>query len=217
MSKDGLRDAIRQAREKSQARKKRRQISYGAPKKDVRVEKREDGEPSTAALEKWTSKEFLREFTATAEQTIPGYLRGVAIHEVKSVKEFIGMLDDACPRSILNVIREAARRLNRYKRAWGLRKSPGAWWLRTHGVAILDDLKHLIYSEASLRYIMTEDIDPGMLNIFKKDECWVFEWRGEQVQVHENQTESVTNIQLLKKLDQAPKERTPDDENYRGW
>lgn len=217
MSKDGLHKAIREARDKTQARKKHKKVVYRAPKKDFKKEKRDDGEPTTSALEKWTPVEFLSEFTHLAEQYYPGYHKGVAIHELKSVKEFMNMMSDACPRSILLVIREVARRLVRYKKSWGVAKPPGAWFLLTYGTNILEDLKHLIYDEASLRYIMTEDIDPGMLEITSNDECWVFAWNGEQVQLHKSRTKSVTNPQLLQKLGQAPKERTPDNENFSGW
>jgi hypothetical protein len=217
MSQDGLRDAIRQAREKQKQRKKQKQVVFRAPKENPKLSRREDGEPTTEALEKWTSEEYLAEFTAQAKASVPGYTKGVAIHEVKAVKEFLGVLDDACPRSKLRIIREAARRLIKYKKDWGLRTAPGAWWLRTHAIAITEDLSHLVYNEASLRYLLSEDVPSDMLGLRKSGETWIFEWEGEEVQIHESQLSTVTNPSLLKQLNIAPEERPSDNENHRGW
>lgn len=221
MSEDGLRDAIRKARRKEAERKQRRQVKISlAPKKNPRKEKRHDGEPSTSALEKWGPKEFLDEFSSFAEEAIPNYTRSPAIHELKSVKEFLAILEanDACPRSMLKIIREAARRLPRWKKEWNISSPFGAWWLRTNAAAILHDLRHLLYNDASLRYLMEEEVPVDMITIEQQDECWIFDWQGQSVQLHKSQLETVKNPYLLKKLDlSTTEEGSPDDEDFGGW
>lgn len=221
MSQDELEKIIKAAAAKKKKRKKQRPTVYSkAPKRDPKRAVRGDGEPTTDALERWKAAEFLREFTAWAKVWFPGYRPGVITHEVKAVKEFLNILEDsdACPRSQLAVIREAARRLTRYKTTWGLISTPGAWWLRTHATQILEDLKHLIYGVASLRYLMTEDVPvDDILTVKKHDECWIISWQDMSVQVHESHLDRINNPYLLRLLGHTEQERTPDNENTRGW
>jgi len=221
--KPPFREAIRAARKKQEERKKSRPARVpGEPKKNPRHDWRKDGEPTTSALELWGPLEYLREFEDQAKKSFPDYTPAAKTHEIKCIKAFLEMLDEneACPRSKLAVVREAAKRLVRYKKNLEIKTQPGVWWLLTYGIAILDDLKHLIYTDGTLRYLMTEDVPVDlidMLHITRRDECWVFSYKGQEVQIHESQWSSITNPHLQKRLNIAPSEERPDNENYSGW
>ena len=128
MTGNEFNDSIREARRKELARKERRPVDLSrVPKRKLRDDTRPDGQPSTDALERWGPTDYLSEFTYVAKQTVPDYTPAVIRHEIKSMKNFLDTLEanEACPRSQLDIVREAARRLIRYKKEFNLSTAPG--------------------------------------------------------------------------------------------
>ena len=223
-SHDQFREAIQKAEAKAAVRKQESLERSLKRAKSIRIkvkeQTRDDKEPTTAALQSWTAAEYLAAFNKVAESHIKRYVDAKKLISLVAVQEFLATLDehDACPRSKLLIIREAAKRLLRYKKQYFVKAVPQPWMLRTFAVEIIEDLKGLLYSQASLRYLYTEEVRVDMLDIAYGDREWIVSWEGRQARLPLSHLNQVTNPFLLAKLDKPPKqETTPDDEDYDNW
>ena len=224
-NRDLFREALAQAEKKAETRRQRgvaRQVKLAKEIViPVKQQTQKGGkEPSLLALQNWTSAEYLEVFTTEVTQVVPRYEDAKKIVSLSAMKEFLATLTEygACPRSKLDVVRAAAKRMIRYKKKFRLKASPRPWMLRTYAHEIINDLVGLVYDDTSLRYICTEHIEVDILKVQSDKNEWIISWDGHQARLPVIHLSQVTNPFLLEKLNQPlPQETLPDDDDYHNW
>jgi hypothetical protein len=220
-----FKDIVREAEAKEHARLKKlannkRARSRTPARTDPKKDKRPNGAPTTQALRLWKSGEFAEVFQDQAARVVRRYNPGPKVKELSLMKRFLEALDvkQACPRSKLLIVEEAARRLIRYRRKFNVKAQPGTWMLVRYGEEIIDDLKHLLYGEDSLRYVYSEEIPVDMLDIEETDDGWEISWNDHRARLPKSHATQISNPHLLTRLGkpQTAEER-PDNEDYANW
>lgn len=148
------------------------------PVADVRAEIGPDGEPTTLALQKWTTAEFRNYFINRAMACHQHFAKAAEIRELMDVKRFITAAQTRCmtlyqrdvaPRSLLNLFHEAAKKLHKWRKEEEAKKAVGVWMIGVYADTIIDDLLAWLYSVDSIRHILRETVDSRKVEITTKE------------------------------------------------
>lgn len=223
MTRKRIIDAIREAEAASMERRKENiarlrnaGVRFKTPAKHVKNDVGETGEPTTAALAAWTAKDYLDHFLSEMKLERPSFKPGGDAKKfLAQMRRFLDILQERkpAPRAIRLLLSSLASAMPTLCHQWNIKGPVGPWILSARADQILEEFDHLLYTEDSPQYLLTEDCDVAEVQAQKTATGWLLTLpSGKRLQILSSETDKISNQQLRRLLNLGRVDPIDDDD-----